>query len=110
MKLETNKALNELTINEILDRRKKRITNGQLSLLVKRLTAQGFTQAQISEMTEVPARTISNWCNPKYDHNKVGDRDYDLDELIKFFNDFTPRLDQWGKLEKLKKIIENILG
>ena len=108
MELETKKTINKISLNALVDLNKKELTTQDKHIIISKLLKQ-FTQSQIAEMTGIPARTISNWVNPKYNHNSNKQPSYDLDGIIEYFNDFVPKLDEWGKLTKLKKIIDGLL-
>jgi len=107
MELETKKVINKISLNALVDLNKKELSTKDKHIIISKLLKQ-FTQSQIAEMTGIPARTICNWVNPKYNHNSNGPS-YDLDGILEYFNDFVPKLDEWGKLTKLKKLIDGLL-
>jgi len=102
LKNEEKLLLNQLRIENL-----QRSTKEEKIWLVNRLkTKHQLSYRQMSERTGIATTTIHNWLAGRNDKAlyKVN-----IDDLIEYFTDYKPRLEEFAKLETLRKLIDKIL-
>ena len=67
-----------------------------------------LSNRKLQELTGIPHSTIHDWASGRQTNTGVATH-VSIDMMLRKLDGYKPKLSEFSKLEKLKKIIENIL-
>jgi len=102
------KELNtKLYSNALIGEKLMKLNQHEKQVIVSKLLVK-MSERQLSEQIGISHSTIHDWKTGRQD-NTGNNIHISIDKIIEKFDGYTPRLEEFPKLQKLKKIIEGLL-
>lgn len=99
--------LDKPLLNALRIERFDRLNSKEKQKLVIRLK-KSYSERELEKLTGIPHSTIHDWATGRQ-NNKGIETHISIDQMIRKLEGYKPKLNEFPKLEKLYKIIENIL-
>lgn len=101
------KLFNKLSLNTLIDLNKKELSMDDRKKIIDELNKR-FSYSQISLMTGVPKSTLATWVM-RGKEQPVMKKRKDIQDLIDYFTGYKPQINEWGSLETLRNVLNEIL-